>query len=187
METLMTQKKMNATFAIASILVASLFFNQWLGNTVAQPSKDVSRGIASVSPNSEDYADKVKWEHKLADHIGTDKRAIASLAVKPTLRDELLFGTLAGRYGSVIKGGRFMSLEYSSAKAQGLPVAIASGEKFLMKFKDLWAADFSEAKLESKESQREIYNLTNSSGEKAALAHLDFDRDGNLLSVKITH
>ncbi len=187
METFMTQKKVNATFAIASILVASLFFNQWLGGSVTQPNKDLSRGIASVSPNSEDYADKVKWEHKLADHIGTDKRAIASLAIKPTIRDELLFGMLAGRYGSVVKEGRVISLEYSSAKAQGLPVAVANGEKFLMKFKDLWAADFSEVQLESKESQREIYKLTNSSGEKVASAQLDFDRDGNLLSVKIKH
>lgn len=184
----MTQKKVNATLATASVLVVSLLLNQWLGSSVAfNGTKDPARGIASVSAKPEDYANKVKWEHQMADSIGTNNRAVASLATKPTLRDELLYGVLEGHYGFVYHGSQLASIEYSAEKAHGTPISIQDREKFLMKYKDLWAADFANVKLSSKEGQREIYHLISGAGEKTATAQLDFDPEGNLLSVKFSH
>ena len=123
------ERKASVAVSLGSVLVLSLFLNQWLiapGLTMPGAGQ---RGIASVGLTSEDYKKDIQWEHEFADKIASGKIADACLSEKPSLRDEMLFSTLEGRYGVQFEQGRILSLNFNTSKANGQAVAIVDHEK----------------------------------------------------------
>jgi hypothetical protein len=183
------ERKGSVAVSMASILVISLFANQWLSSPTSMLGLSQAertgghRGIASV--RTEDYASRVRWEHEMAEQIATGNYQNAHFAMKPSERDELLFGMLAGRYGAEMAQGHVMGLHYTETSGNGEPVAIENGQEFLMKYKDVWSAQFAKVELENKTGNTEVYNLKGEQGETAAKAQLDFDQAGRLTAVKI--
>jgi len=171
---------------VAGVLVASLFINQGLTSLKNETPANESRGIASVGSNLESESNRIKWEHEMAEQVARETRVMAHIAGKPSLRDELLFGMLAGRYGVDVVDGRISGLEWISTLGKGEPVVISDGEKFLIQFKNIWAVDFSKVRIASKQTQQEIYELIDSEGRTVGRAYLDFDPDGRFTSLKIS-
>lgn len=178
------ERKGSVAVSIAAVLVFSLFMNQWLISPAPVAGVGASsRGIASVG-SREDYVNKVKWEHEMADEIADSKLAGAHLAVRPSLRDELLFGMLAGRYGVQMEQGRVLGLSWTNTDSNGEPIQIKGGDLFLNEYKNVWAVSFSQIQLSQKTPQQEVYNLMDSQGASSGQAQLDFDQDGRLLAIK---
>jgi hypothetical protein len=124
------ERKASVAVSIASILVFSLFLNQWLISPSLTMAGAGQRGIASVGLSAEDYKNTVKWEHELADQVAGSRRNVAHLSEKPNLRDELLFGALGGRYGVQFEQGKVLSIESPTAK-NSLKIIAAFGPLIL--------------------------------------------------------
>lgn len=183
------EKKASVAVSLASILVLSLFLNQWLvAPNMSRPNSDL-RGIASVGLSAEDskieYKKNILWEHELAEKIAGGKMAAVHLSEKPSLRDEMLFSTLAGRYGVQFEEGRIIGLNFNSSKANGQAVAILDREKFIKDYRGLWALDFADTKIESKSQTQEIYKLIGADNSEKGRATLDLDLEGHLVGLKI--
>lgn len=182
------EKKASVAVSLASVLVLSLFLNQWLiapGLTMPGAGQ---RGIASIGLSAEDYKSdykkNIQWEQELSEKIAHEKVADAYLSEKPSLRDEMLFSTLAGRYGVQFERGRIVSLAFNTA-ANGQPVDISDREKFIKDYRGVWAIDFADARVEHKNQRQEIYRLLGPDNTEKGRALLDLDQDGHLVGLKI--
>ncbi len=111
------EQKSVLILSIASVLIMTVFLNQWLTQTSnSSLTTDGNRNVASFEPAA--FAKDVKWEHDLAKHLASEKSGMVSnLAETPTLRDELIFGFLEGKYGMKLDQGRIESLEFIDAQA----------------------------------------------------------------------
>ncbi len=183
------EKKASVAVSLASILVLSLFLNQWLIAPSLNMSATGVRGIASVGTSSEDskneYKKNILWEHELAEKIASGKVSVAHLSERPSLQDEMLFSTLAGRYGVQFEQGRILSLNFNSSKTNGQAVAILDREKFIKDYRGLWALDFADTRVESKTPSQEIYRLIGADNSEKGRATLDLDLEGHLVGLKI--
>jgi hypothetical protein len=179
------ERKASVAVSIASILVFSLFLNQWLISPSLTMAGAGQRGIASVGLSAEDYKNTVKWEHELADQVAGSRRNVAHLSEKPNLRDELLFGALGGRYGVQFEQGKVLSIEFNASKANGNAMIIADREKFIKDYRGVWALDFADAEFESKTEHQEIYKLLGPDRSEKGRAMLDLDQDGHFIGLKI--
>ena len=183
------EKKASVAVSLASVLVLSLFLNQWLiAPGLTMPGAGL-RGIASVGLSAEDYKNdykkNIQWEHELAEKVALGKATDAHLSEKPSLRDEMLFSTLAGRYGVQFEQGRIVSLIFNTAKANGQAVDISDREKFIKDYRGLWALDFADTKVEAKSQNQEVYKLMGADNTEKGRALLDLDPEGRLVSLKI--
>lgn len=170
--------------SLASVFLVAIFMNQAL---TVRDSQDLQaqgvRGIASYQPTQQD----VKWEHDLAKKLSDDIRAKAlALAEKPTLRDELVFGYLEGKYGMKILEGRIQALEFIDAQAGDQPLQIENRPSFLTSYSAAFGLDYSQVSLKQTSAQEEIFNLI--AADKTILGEARFvlDDQGRVLSVKIT-
>lgn len=172
------------SLSIASVLVMSLFLNQWVINSTGKSiaAAQGSRQIASFDGN---FAQDMKWEHDLARELSQkDLQDSAKLAEKPTLRDELIFGYLQGKYGMKLAQGKIESLEFIDAQAGEQPLAIAQKNDFLLSYRDAFGLDYRQASLSEKKDHEEIYNLINANKTIIGSAHFALDDQGRVVAVR---
>ena len=179
------EKKASVVVSLASILVLSLFLNQWLIAPGMNSASEGQRGLASLGSSALDYKKNIQWEQELAEKIAVGKVASAHLSEKPSLRDEMLFSTLAGRYGVQFEQGRILSLTFNSSKLNGQAVQILNREKFITEYRGVWALDFADARIQTKSETQEIYQLLGADNLEKGRAQLDLDQEGHLISLKI--
>jgi hypothetical protein len=145
--------------SIAAVLILTVFVNQWFANQSNGGQSNSERGIASFSP-SINGPQNIKWEHELALQLAVEKGlSEAALAEKPTLRDELVFGALQGRYGVKLKAGLIEALEFLEAHNGEEPLEIPETARFLNKYSSVWSRPFSEARLRGIQEGHETYQL----------------------------
>lgn len=168
------EQKAVLILSIASVLIMTVFMNQWLvqgSNSAA--SADGNRNVASFDASS---LNDVKWEHDLAKKFASDKTPVtANIAEIPSLRDELVFGFLEGKYGMKLSEGRIKSLEFIDAQAGEQPMAISDKEEFLTKYSEAFGLNFSEASLAKNANGEKVYNLVDSS--KVIVGEVKFVED----------
>ena len=171
--------------SIASVGIMAVFLNQSLVNKAGEQefASTGTRGVASFNPTDRDF----QWEHDLAQKLSTDtsSRALA-LAEKPSLRDELVFAFLEGKYGMKLSQGRVESLEFIDAQAGEKPLAIDNKKSFLNKFAEVFGLRFNEVSLKSETSGEQVYSLIDSSRTIVGEAHFQLDDAGRVLALKIT-
>lgn len=169
--------------SIVSILMMSVFLNQW----VTKPDSGFQRGgrsIASLHPNTNTVAE-IKWEHEVARQLASSHELRANLAEKPSLRDELVFGTLEGRYGMKIKDGRVESLEFVGSTSGDEPLIVKDRAAFLRKYSSVFATDFQDVGLASAHDSTETWNLVDSSRTIVGQARLELDSRGRLKALNL--
>ncbi|WP_347356452.1 hypothetical protein [Bdellovibrio sp.] len=181
------EQKAVLVLSIASVLIMTVFLNQWL---VRGPDQGVAaagnRGVASFEPST--FAKDVKWEHDLAKRMAREKfTAAASLAEAPTLRDELVFGFLEGKYGMKTVEGRIESLEFIDAQAGEHPMQIADKAEFLKKYSDAFGVQFAEVSLAQNSSGEQVYSLIDSSKEIVGKAQFVTDDQGRVQAINFAH
>lgn len=168
------EQKAVLILSIASVLIVTVFMNQWLvqgSNSAA--FADGNRNVASFDASS---LNDVKWEHDLAKKFASDKTPVtANIAEIPSLRDELVFGFLEGKYGMKLSEGRIKSLEFIDAQAGEQPMAISDKEEFLTKYSEAFGLNFSEASLAKNANGEKVYNLVDSS--KVIVGEVKFVED----------
>lgn len=173
-----TQRRSVLALSILSVLMLSVISNQWLTKSSEQAH---SRGIASVG---EVTISNVKWEHELANTLSSAKGVSGNMAERPSLRDELVFGELEGRYGVRIKDGRVESLEYTAREGESA-LGLKDRSAFLMKYRSVLAVNFDQAGLASSAPGTETWNLMNSDKTIVGTAKFSLDQSGNVTSINL--
>lgn len=182
------EQKAVVILSIASVLLMTVFLNQWL---VRSPDQglvtDGNRGVASFEPSS--FAKDVKWEHDLAKRMASEKAlTAASLAESPTLRDDLVFGFLEGKYGMKLAQGRIQSLEFIDAQAGDQPLKIEDKAEFLRKYSEAFGLQFAEVSLVAQaDGGGQVYNLIDSSKEIVGRAHFKMDDQGRVQAISFNN
>ena len=146
--------------SIVSVLVMTVFLNEWI--VKSQHSVDMitegNRGIASF--DDRDAVEGIKWEHELAQKLSEEKESAKSLmAVKPTLKDELVFGFLEGKYRTRLVNAKIEGFDFTENQAGDQPLVIKEKAEFLKIFKSVFTVGYSKVQLEKRESGQEVYKL----------------------------
>ncbi|KYG62804.1 hypothetical protein AZI87_16140 [Bdellovibrio bacteriovorus] len=179
------EQKAVLVLSIASVLIMSVFLNQWLVQGPETLTTNGNRGVASIE--SAALAKDVKWEQDLAKKLASDKNAVAgSLAVAPTLRDELIFGFLEGRYGMKLAQGKIESLEFIDAQAGDQPMAISDKAEFLTKYSEAFGIGFDQVSLAQNSAEGPVYSLISESKEIVGRAQFVTDEQGRVSAINFT-
>lgn len=181
MQNRVQEQKAVLMLSIASVLVMTVFLNQWLVQSPASSlTTDGNRNVASFEPAT--FAKDVKWEQHLAKEFSKSKVS-GQLAEAPTLRDELIFGFLEGKYGMKLASGRISSLEFIDAQAGERPLAIGDKADFLAKYAEAFGLKYST--VSPKADAQDTYNLIDSDKRIVATAHFVLDDEGRVSSIQI--
>lgn len=166
--------------SILSILMISVFSNQMITRPEQQAA---GRGIASLGP-LQSQAD-VKWEHRMARELSQQRGLAAHLAVKPSLRDDLIYGSLQGRYAMRLDGDRVSSLEFIRNERSDAPLAIRDRGALLTKYRAAFAVPFQEVSLVKTEASEEVWNLIGSDKTIVGTAKVGLDGAGHMTSLSV--
>lgn len=171
--------------SIVSVLVISIFLNEWIIKSQSKMDSMTSgREIASF--DDRDSAENVAWEHDLAQRLSQEKaEAKSMMAEKPTLKDELVFGFLEGKYKTHINNSKIEGFDFTSAQAGDQPLVIREKAEFLKIFKTVFSLNYSKVELDHREGSMESYKLLSSLGKIVGEAHFDLDDRGRVLSFKL--
>jgi hypothetical protein len=168
--------------SILSVLMLSVLTNQWLTRPEgANASLMGNRGIASIRPLS--AASDIKWEHNLAQELSKSSGMPAHLAVKPSLRDELIFGSLEGRYGMKVSNGLVESLEFINNGDEAL--VLKDRAAFLKTYRNVFAIEYADAGLVGVKDGFEVWNLVGSDRTIVGQAHFKLDDKERMTSLSI--
>lgn len=180
------EQKAVLVLSIASVLLMTVFVNQWLvDSSDSALGARGNRQVASFEPAV--FARDVKWEHEIAKKLSSEKSAlIASLAEKPTLRDDLIFGYLEGKYGMKLAQGRIETLEFIDAQAGENPMKIGNKADFLKKYAEAFGREYVEVSSASTSDSEQVFNLIDSSKTIVGQAHFAIDTEGRVQSLRFT-
>lgn len=172
--------------SIVSVLVMTVFLNEWI--VKSQNGVNVVTGGRQVASFQDVNAiEDVQWEHELAQKLAQDNDTAKSLlGAKPTLKDELVFGFLEGKYKTVVSKSKIEGFEFATAKSGEEPLIIKEKEEFLKIFKTVFTVGFTKVQLDRKENDKVFYKLLSSSNKALGLAQFDLDSQGRVLSLKVT-
>lgn len=173
--------------SIISVLVITVFLNEWVVKSQSSVNAAVesSRGIASFEERDSSHV--IQWEHELAQKLGQEKNTAKGFsAVKPTLRDELLFGFLEGKYKTRLVNAKIESFDFSNAQAGEHPLIIKEKAEFLKIFKSVFTVSYSKVEFASRQGSEEVYKLLSPTNKDLGQAHFQLDAEGRVLSLKIT-
>jgi hypothetical protein len=177
-------QKAAAILSVVGVLMLTVFVNQWFSNKDQHSSGGSDRTIASLS--STDVRQNIKWEHELALQLAVEKGlSQAALAEKPTLRDELVFGALQGRYGVKLKAGLVEGLEFLESRNGEEPLAVSETADFLMKYSSVWTKGFAEVRLRGVEDGgQEAFQLLDQQKTLVGEVKVKKDNKGRLISLE---
>lgn len=172
--------------SIVSVLVMTVFLNEWI--VKSQGKVNVLTGNRQVASfEAQSSVEDVQWEHELAQKLAADHEDAKSLlGAKPTLKDELVFGFLEGKYKTVVSRSKIEGFEFTSAQAGEQPLIIKEKEEFLKIFKSVFAIGFSKVQLDRKENGAVYYKLLSAANKPLGQALFQLDDQGRVLSLKVT-
>jgi hypothetical protein len=172
--------------SIVSVLVMTVFLNEWIAKSQNQVDAMIgSRRLASFQDQT--TMEDVQWEHELAQKLAEDNDSAKSLlGAKPTLKDELVFGFLEGKYKTVVTRSKIEGFEFTSAQAGEQPLIIKEKEEFLKIFKSVFAISFAKVKLDRKEDGAVYYKLLNAANKPLGQAQFRLDSEGRVLALKVS-
>lgn len=174
--------------SIVSVLIITVFLNEWV--VKSQKSSGIfsegNRAVASFE--NRDSAEGIKWEHELAEKFAEEKESAKSLmAVKPTLKDELVFGFLEGKYKTHLANAKIEGFDFTENQAGDQPLVIRERAEFLKIFKSVFSVSYSKVQLQSRDGNQETYTLLSATNQDLGKARFQLDDEGRVLSLKIQH
>lgn len=173
--------------SIVSVLVMTVFLNEWIMKSQHSVDSIAAAGNRTIANFEEhDSVESIKWEHELAQQLSEEKESAKSLmAVKPTLKDELVFGFLEGKYKTRLVNAKIEGFDFSENQAGDQPLVIKEKAEFLKIFKSVFTVGYSKVELQKREGNQETYKLLSSANKDLGTAQFQLDEQGRVLSLKI--
>lgn len=177
-------QKTHLLLSIAAVLVVSVLSNQWLSKPIGSAEyASQGRGIASVAANV-DLKKQNQWEQQVAKDL-SDKPSDGVLANKPSIRDEMVFGFLEGKYGVKTASGKVRSIEFLQMQGSEQAMFIPDRAGFLNRFKDAFAVNFEKVGMAEKSGDLEKYKLIDSKNNILGEAAFKLNSQGQVISVDV--
>lgn len=162
--------------SILSLFIFTLAVNQWVRDYSL--SQATSRGVASIKA---ELSEEIMNEHALAKKLALKENEISAIkASTPSLKDELMFSFLEGKYKVQTENERIKEL----TPIEEL-VAIKEGNVLLKRYISLFNGKAVQYKLKQKNAHEEIYELLDNKGLVVDTLSVSLDAQGNLASLKI--
>ena len=185
----MSRSRILAGVSLVFVFIGTAVLNSTLESGDLSTSSS-GRTLASLSKNSEQRMDHLRWQHEMAEKVSLLKgREIASVGAKPSLRDSLQFGTLEGRYAVDFKKGKISEIHFNGDAQFEDPKLLKDRVSFIEKYRSLLPVIFTKAEMKgvlatSDLGTKEIYQLESDEG-KVGEVEFNMDARGRLLSVTI--
>lgn len=166
--------------SILSLFIFTLAVNQWVRDYSF--SQATTRGLASIKA---ELAEEIQSEHALAKKLALQDQPITAIkSLSPSLKDELVFSFLEGKYNVQTENSRIKEL----SPIEDL-VLIKEGTRLLKKYVSLFNANAVHFKLKEQRQNNEvtveIYELLDNNGLVVDTLSLSIDGNGKLSSLKI--
>jgi hypothetical protein len=178
------EKKAAAAISMVSVLIFTLFVNQWLtSRNELSLAAGQSRNVASYDTSL--LLKDIKWEQDLAKKISLDKTsAITALSESPDLRDELIFGYLEGKYGMKLVNGQIQSLDFIDSQAGDKAMAISDQKAFLNKYAEATGIPYVEVSSGPSSDDTREYSLIDAKKQIIGRALFKINQEGRVQSIQ---
>ncbi len=172
------EKKAVLGLSVLGLFVFTVAANQW----IADFSKfgAASRNVASIQL---DNKQTILKEHLLAKEIALKGNLVGYKSQEPSLKDEMIFSSLEGKYRIKSDAQRVLSVQ--SEDSQDSRIAIEDGELFVKKYISLFNDKAVHFKLKNKSQGLEVYELLDQKGLVVDRLQLDKDTSGKLTQLKV--
>lgn len=176
------EKKAMLSLSLASVFLVTIFLNEWLKVSQHLDSKE-KREIASVG--AVDLKKEIDWEHNWARKLSSTEVSVkGQTALKPSLKDEFLYGALEGLYNVQFRNGKILSLELNSMRQTGQnpdldPVAL------LKKYKSLIHDRLADVRAVRSEDHKKVFELLSDASQVVGRAVVEFNDNGAIQKIDI--
>jgi hypothetical protein len=172
------EKKAVLGLSVLGLFVFTVAANQWISDFNKFGAS--SRNVASIQL---DNKQAILKEHLLAKEIATQENIVGFKSQEPSLKDEMIFSSLEGKYR--VKSDKQRVLAVQSEDDSELRIEIADGELFVKKYISLFNDKAVHFKLSNRSDVSEVYELLDQKGMVIDRLQLDKDSAGKLTQLKV--
>lgn len=172
------EKKAVLGLSVLGLFIFTVAANQWISDFNKFGAG--SRNVASIQL---DNKQAILKEHLLAKEIATQENIVGFKSQAPSLKDEMIFSSLEGKYR--VKSDQQRVLAVQSEDDSESRVEIADGELFVKKYISLFNEKAVHFKLTNRSDATEVYELLDQKGLVIDRLQLDKDSAGKLTQLKV--
>ncbi|OYZ23237.1 MAG: hypothetical protein B7Y39_05445 [Bdellovibrio sp. 28-41-41] len=172
------EKKAVLGLSVLGLFVFTVAANQWISDFNKFGAG--SRNVASIQM---DNKQAILKEHLLAKEIATQENIVGFKSQEPSLKDEMIFSSLEGKYR--VKSDQQRVLAVQSEDDSESRIEIADGELFVKKYISLFNDKAVHFKLSNRSDVSEVYELLDQKGMVIDRLQLDKDSAGKLTQLKV--
>lgn len=172
------EKKAVLGLSVLGLFVFTVAANQWISDFNKFGS--ATRNVASVQQENKQ---NILKEHLLAKEISLKNNLVGYSSQTPSLKDEMIFSSLEGKYR--IKSDNLRVLSVQSDENTDSRIVIGDGEVFIKKYISLFNDKAVHFKLTNKSDDQEVYELLDQKGLVIDRLQLDKDAAGKLAQLKV--
>ncbi|MBL7545817.1 MAG: hypothetical protein JNL11_18515 [Bdellovibrionaceae bacterium] len=173
------EKKAVLGLSVLGLFIFTVAANQWISDFNKFGNAN-ARNVASIQLDNKQTIIK---EHLLAREIAAKENLVGYTSKEPSLKDEMIFSSLEGRYR--VKSDHQRVLEIQSDEADDMRVSVGDGELFVKKYISLFNDKAVQFKLMNKSEGSEVYELLDKTGLVVDRLQLDKDAAGKLTQLKV--
>jgi hypothetical protein len=172
------EKKAVLGLSVLGLFIFTVAANQWISDFNKFGAG--SRNVASIQL---DNKQAILKEHLLAKEIATQENIVGFKSQEPSLKDEMIFSSLEGKYR--VKSDQQRVLAVQSEDDSESRIEIADGELFVKKYISLFNDKAVHFKLSNRSDVSEVYELLDQKGMVIDRLQLDKDSAGKLTQLKV--
>jgi|JI102314A2RNA_FD_contig_51_1786374_length_705_multi_2_in_0_out_0_1 hypothetical protein len=172
------EKKAVLGLSVLGLFIFTVAANQWISDFNKFGAG--SRNVASIQL---DNKQAILKEHLLAKEIATQENIVGFKSQEPSLKDEMIFSSLEGKYR--VKSDQQRVLAVQSEDDSESRIEMADGELFVKKYISLFNDKAVHFKLSNRSDVSEVYELLDQKGMVIDRLQLDKDSAGKLTQLKV--
>lgn len=172
------EKKAVLGLSVLGLFVFTVAANQWISDFNKFGSS--GRNLASIQ---QDNKQTIIREHLLAKEIATKENIVGYKSQMPSLKDEMIFSSLEGKYR--IKSDNLRVLAVEAGDDSEARIALDDSQSFIRKYISLFNDKAVHFKLMNRSAEFEVYELLDQKGLVVDKIQLDKDVAGNLTQLKV--
>ncbi len=182
MKSLKSEKPSLVGISLVGVFLATMVLNEVVKST-SMSVQAQSRQVASI--NEQDVKREVSWEHEMAQQLAADKsQASDKVAGKPSLKDELLFGALEGRYNVQFENGKIVSLELNGERKDTAAVRLNPVD-LLEKYKAFFSDRLEKVRVAELDGDNQTFELIGDKNQIIGKALVELDTEGHVKKLSI--
>lgn len=172
------EKKAVLGLSVLGLFVFTVAANQWIADF--NKFGTAGRNVASIQSDNKQSIIK---EHLLAKEIALKGDLVGYKSQEPSLKDEMIFSSLEGKYRVKSDAQRVLSVQ--AEENEDSRIALEDGELFVKKYVSLFNEKAVHFKLMNKSQDFEVYELLDQKGLVVDRLQLDKDAAGKLTQLKV--